>query len=216
MATLPDSYPTLASPGDFEQKIQRSRFIAVAAPADDESAARAVVDTMRRRYHDARHVCFAWRLGIADATVEFRNDDGEPSGTAGEPILLAIRGAGLTDTVVAVARYFGGVKLGTGGLTRAYGSSAQAALQAAPRRTVLLGRRFNLDLDYAQQKTVRHLLEKHRGHVEHEDYTDRIAWRLWLPHSTWQSFADALCEATAAQLALRPAEDVSGTGEPTS
>ena len=118
MSGQPDSYDTLGDTGRFEQKIQRSRFLAEAWPADTEDAARTVIADMRRRYHDARHVCHAWRLGHGESMVEIRNDDGEPSGTAGEPILLAIRGAGLTETVVAVARYFGGVKLGTGGLGR--------------------------------------------------------------------------------------------------
>ena len=205
MPQLPDSYDTLAGPGEAEIKVQRSRFLAVAAPAMDEDAARALVLELRRRHHDARHVCHGWRLGIG-GEVEARNDDGEPSGTAGEPILATIRGAGLSDAAVAVVRWFGGVKLGTGGLQRAYGDAAAAALAAAPRRTVLLGRRFHLDLDYARQKTVRHLLDAHDGRVEHEDYTDRVAWRIWLPHSRWEGFAAALREATADQLHLRDAD----------
>lgn len=207
LENLPESYLTLAAEGRGEVKVQRSRFLALAAPAAGEEEARAVIDAMARQYHDSRHVCHGWRLGHDPGTVENRNDAGEPGGTAGEPILAAIRKRGLVDVVTVVVRYFGGVKLGTGGLVRAYGDTAAQALAAAPRRTVLLGRRFDLDLDYARQKTVRHLLDAHGGHVTAENYSDRVLWRLWLPNSRWQAFAAALTEATADQLTLLDVDD---------
>ena len=209
MTGQPDSYVTIAGPGSDELKIQRSRFLAEAWPAVGEDAARAAVADMRRRFHDARHVCHGWRFGPDGEDGEARNDDGEPSGTAGEPILLAIRGAGLTDIVVTVARYFGGVKLGTGGLTRAYGGAAAAALAAAPRRTVLLGQQYELLLDYAQQKTVRHLLEACAGKVVGEDYGAAVRWRLWLPHSRCEDFLQQVREASAGRLEPRrlPADE---------
>jgi len=204
MPQPPDSYLTLGGLGDDELKVQRSRFVASAGPAATEDDAREFIAAMNRRYHDSRHVCFAFRLGLDDDAVEIRGDDGEPSGTAGEPILLAIRGAGLTDTVVAVARYFGGVKLGTGGLTRAYGGVAATAIEKAPRRTVLLGRLFGLTFDYNQQKTVQHLLEAHGGRTDHEEYGVQVDWRIWLPHSTWEAFTAAIREATANRIEVRP------------
>jgi len=207
MNDQPDSYVTLAGPAEAEQRIQRSRFIALAAPAADMADAQAVVDSMRRRFHDARHVCHAWRVGGVNELSEARQDDGEPSGTAGDPILLAIRGAGRHDTVVAVARYFGGVKLGTGGLARAYGSTAAAALAGAAPREVLLGRRFLLDHDYRLQKTVEHLLASHRGRVEHATWDTAVHSHIWLPHSTWEAFGRALAEATDAQVQLHPLDD---------
>lgn len=211
MNDQPDSYLTLAGTAEAEQRIQRSRFVALAAPAADVGGAQAVVDGMRRRFHDARHVCHAWRVGGRDERSEARQDDGEPSGTAGEPILLAIRGAGVHDAVVAVARYFGGVKLGTGGLARAYGSTAAAALANAPRREVLLGRRFLLDHDYRLQKTVEHLLAGHRGHVEHATWDTAVHSRIWLPNSTWAAFGRALAEATEGQVRLESLDDESPT-----
>ncbi len=194
--TPPDSYLTLASGGASELRVQRSRFLGLSAPAGDEAAARAWLADVARRYHDARHVCHGWRLGAPPATCEGRNDDGEPSGTAGEPILAAIRGAGLCDCVVAVVRYFGGVKLGTGGLARAYGQAADEALAAAPRRTVLQGRRFRLVFPYARQKTVGHVLAGHGGRVEAEDYAADVTWQVWLPHSTWRACGAQLHEIT--------------------
>lgn len=207
MNQLPDSYQTLAREAEAEERIQRSRFIALAAPAADAQAAQAVIDGMRRRFHDARHVCYAWRVGGVVEPADFRQDDGEPSGTAGEPILNAIRSAGVRDVAVAVARYFGGVKLGTGGLSRAYGGLAAQALRAAPRRTVLLGQRFRLDFDYAQQKTVEHLLTAHRGVMEETTYDARVHARLWLPHSTAQRFVTTLHDTTHGQLAAVSLDD---------
>jgi uncharacterized YigZ family protein len=195
-----DHYRTLASPGTAEHKVQRSRFVAEAHPAATEEAARALVAAMRRRYHDARHVGVAWRLGAGDQPVEVRQDDGEPSGTTGEPILQAIRAAGLTDTVVMVARYFGGVKLGTGGLARAYGGTAATALAAAVPRTVLLGRRFEVVMDYDQQKTVRHFLEGGDGRLESEDYGTQVTWRIWLPRPRADAFVAAVRDASAGRV----------------
>ncbi len=214
MSPDPDRYLTLAGPADVEQKIQRSRFLAFAAPAADAGDAAALVDRLRRAHHDARHVCSAWRLGEPDQATEARHDDGEPTGTGGEPILAAIRGAELSDVVVAVVRYFGGIKLGTGGLGRAYGSTAAAALAAAPRREVHLGRHWRLVFPYDQQKTVAHLLAAHAGRPVREDYAADVIWTVWLPRAAGDDFAAAVREATAGRVvpvlqASSPAEETS-------
>ncbi len=198
---MDDAYLTLAGPAEAEIRIQRSRFLALAAPAADEATARAAVTAMQQRYHDCRHVCHAWRLGRATHTIEARQDAGEPAGTAGEPILVAIRQADLVDTVVVVARYFGGIKLGTGGLARAYGDAAQGALTAAPRREVRLGRMAALAFGYAWQRTVGHVLEQCGGHCVGEEYGADVRWRVWLPLATVDAFTTAVCEATAGAVA---------------
>ena len=204
LSDLPDSYLTLAGEGQAEAKVQRSRFIAAAGPADSEEAAKAFIENMARRYHDSRHVCHGWRLGFHPSPVENRSDAGEPSGTAGEPILAAIRKLDLTDVVVVVVRYFGGVKLGTGGLQRAYGGAAELALSAAPVREVLLGREFTLEFPYSFQKTLRHLLESHRGQILAEEYGESVQWKIWLPHSAWQALEAELTEASAGTVRLVP------------
>ncbi len=203
---LPDSYSTLEQPAEIEIKVQRSRFIALASPAEDEESAKQFIAQVRKRFHDSRHVCHGWRLGLQSETVENRNDDGEPSGTAGEPILVAIRRSGLTNVVVTVVRYFGGIKLGTGGLGRAYGGAADLVLDKAPQTEVLLGREFDLHFPYPRRKTVQHLLDQHRGRIISEEYGAEIDWQLWLPHSTWQGFLEALTEATAGELKAEPVE----------
>ena len=199
---LPDSYLTCAQEGRAETKIQRSRFLAVCLPAAGRDTIEEALETIRKDHHDARHVCYAWKVGVGLLAAEKRQDDGEPAGTAGEPILAAIRRAALTDVLVAVVRWFGGVKLGTGGLARAYGEAAEAAIAEAGVREVLMGRHFLLNLPYAQQKTVAHLLGSHNGRVTDQQYAEEVTWRLWLPHSAWRAFAAALTETTGGTLNL--------------
>lgn len=198
-----DSYDILAGSGEAELRIQRSRFLALAAPAADEAMARIAITGVQRRHHDCRHVCHAWRLGVGPALVEGRADAGEPAGTAGEPILAAIRQAGVTDTVVVVARYFGGVKLGPGGLARAYGSAASEALAAAPRRTVRLGQEFVVVFPYARQGLLGRLLAQHDGHVVAEEFAQAVTWVVWVPLALAPTYVAAVTEATAGTVAPR-------------
>ena len=116
--------------GEFEEK--RSRFLCVIERVDDEDAARAVVASQRKTYPDARHHCSAFVIEQSEASPVIRtSDDGEPSGTAGTPMLDQLQGAGLSDVVAVVVRWFGGTKLGTGGLVRAYGNAVSEAIDAA-------------------------------------------------------------------------------------
>lgn len=199
-----DAYDILAGPGEAPLKIQRSRFLALAAPAGDETAARAAVTTMQQRYHDCRHVCHAWRLGPPARVVESRADAGEPAGTAGEPILAAIRQALLTDTVVVVARYFGGIKLGPGGLARAYGAAAAAALAVAPRRTVRLGTEYVLRFAYPHEGILGRTITQHEGRILETDFSGEIAWVVWIPDRLAPGFARAVADATAGAVVALP------------
>lgn len=193
-------YDTLAAPATAELKVQRSRFLAEVHPAADEAAARAVVADMAKRHHDARHVCFAWRLGPDDDRTEHRSDAGEPSGSAGEPILNALRQAEVSDAVAVVVRWFGGVKLGTGGLGRAYRDTAAAALEGARRRRIRLGGEVELAFPYSLQKTVGHLLDQHGGRPVNEAYAEGVVWRVWLPAHTLAAFRAAAEDAGQGRL----------------
>lgn len=124
------SFRTTARPVEAEIEVSRSRFRCLLAPVPDEAAARALIDDVRREHWDARHHCSAFVLG-PDRMTERTNDDGEPAGTAGAPMLDVLRGAELSDVVAVVTRWFGGVLLGTGGLARAYGDAVRAALAEA-------------------------------------------------------------------------------------
>lgn len=117
-----------------ELEVRRSRFLTTLARVDDEEAARAVIAEVRRTYPDARHHCTAFIVESADARpIERSSDDGEPAGTAGMPMLEVLRGAGVSQVVAVVTRYFGGILLGTGGLVRAYSQGVADALARAPR-----------------------------------------------------------------------------------
>jgi len=134
----PDEYEAPATAGEAEERVERSRFLALARPIHSEADAAAFLKGLRDLHHKATHHCSAWRLGHPALTRHFgASDDGEPSGSAGLPILRAIESSGLSDVAVVVVRWYGGVKLGTGGLARAYGSTARLALEACPRQTVV-------------------------------------------------------------------------------
>ena len=130
MANEQQAFLTLAGPAAAELVEKKSRFIGYAAPVADEAAALAFVQEIKARHRDATHNCYAYQAGDNDQ-FQRSSDDGEPSGTAGRPILEVIRGRGLKNTAVVVTRYFGGILLGTGGLVRAYGAAAKQALEAA-------------------------------------------------------------------------------------
>lgn len=123
-------FQTLAAPSESIIREKMSKFIALAFPVNTAEEARAAVKRVENEYHDARHVCWAYMLGAAMEEFQW-SDNGEPSGTAGKPILGQIRSVGVTNVVIAVVRYFGGIKLGTSGLIQAYREAARAALDAA-------------------------------------------------------------------------------------
>ncbi len=126
---MSDTYLTIEAPGEGLYKEKMSRFISFAVPVVTVDEALACVEKYRKEYYDARHVCWAYMIG-ADRKCFRSNDNGEPSGTAGKPILGQINSAGLTDILIVVIRYFGGIKLGTGGLVVAYRTAAAEAIAA--------------------------------------------------------------------------------------
>lgn len=127
---MPDTYHTIASPSEAIYTEQRSKFLAFARPVRTPEEARDIVKEYANKYHDARHVCWAYMLG-ADRTRFLSSDNGEPSGTAGKPILGQINSFELTDLLIVVVRYFGGIKLGTSGLIAAYREAARLAISEA-------------------------------------------------------------------------------------
>ncbi|MFH0756074.1 MAG: YigZ family protein [Bacteroidota bacterium] len=127
---MKDLYLTIESPVQGQFRDKGSRFIAFAFPVNGEEEIKQRIDELKKEYHDARHHCFAWRLG-ADMERYRVNDDGEPSGSAGKPIFGQIKARGLTQILVVVVRYFGGTLLGVGGLIRAYRSATSDALESA-------------------------------------------------------------------------------------
>lgn len=199
------SYRTLATGervGEIE--VKRSRFLAVVRRVDDEDAARALVAELRKEHHDARHHCSAFILGPSPAT-ERSNDDGEPAGTAGSPMLDVLRGRELSDVAAVVVRWFGGTLLGAGGLVRAYGDAVAAALDGAPvvRRTELS--LYDLPVPHADAGKVEADLRARGAQVLGVDYLDRAVLHL---AGELPALAPAVAEITSGTGELTPAGSI--------
>ena len=153
-----DEYRSIASRSEGLYKDNGSRFIALAFPVETEEEIREIVAGLKKEYHDARHHCYAWRLGYRGDRFRAK-DDGEPSGSAGRPILGQIDSLGLSDILVVVVRYFGGIKLGIPGLIRAYRSSTADALSQAEVIGKVAGRTFRVGFDYLSMNSVMKVLK---------------------------------------------------------
>lgn len=153
MTTISDTYYSIGEASEGLFKDNGSRFIALAYPVETEAEVKALMDAARKKYHDARHHCFAYRIGH-DGAVWRASDDGEPAGSAGRQILGQIDSAGLSDVAVIVVRYFGGIKLGIPGLIRAYRTSTADALSNAARLEKVAGRTFPLSFSYEDMPSV--------------------------------------------------------------
>ncbi|MFV0433981.1 MAG: YigZ family protein [Leucobacter sp.] len=189
-------YETIAGPIDAEIEISRSRFLTRLERVEDEEQARAVIARVRSEHPRARHHCSAFVLG-ADGRVQRSNDDGEPSGTAGAPMLDALVSAGLSDAVAVVTRYFGGVLLGAGGLTRAYRAAvAEAVAQSrrvrrAVRREVLVGASYEVAPQIEAEA-------RRRGYgVLAADYSDRVVQRYAVAEEEVGRLGDLAAELSA-------------------
>lgn len=150
---LNDTYRSIKKASEGLFKDNGSRFIALAYPVESEAEVKEIVASLKKEYHDARHHCYAYRIGLK-GDVWRANDDGEPSGSAGRPILGQIDSAGLSDILVVVVRYFGGIKLGIPGLIRAYKSSTADALEAAEVVEKIAGEWIRLDFPYDKLPSV--------------------------------------------------------------
>lgn len=157
---MEDRYLTLksASTGDYKEK--GSKFLSFAYPVSDESEVQQILDQLRKSYHDARHHCYAYVLG-KDRKVHRANDDGEPHHSAGDPILRQLRSRELTNALVVVVRYFGGIKLGVGGLVKAYKAAAAAALNAGEVIEQTCLARIDIRFEYLCMDEVMHLIQRH-------------------------------------------------------
>lgn len=198
----PDHVRTLVRPHRVEiEKVKGSRFLADAAPASDEAGALAVVDRVRAELPDATHHCWAYRL---EGGRERADDDGEPRDSAGAPILRHLQGADLADVVVVVTRWFGGTKLGRGGLVRAYGAAAAAVLDAAPIEARPVVTAFALRHPYDLSGAVDAVLAAHGVTVVASDYGHDVVLRVTVPRSAAAAFVDDLAEATAGRVVATP------------
>ena len=190
----PDIYYTVHDEKRAEIKIKASRFIAAAAPADSKEKALDFLESIRKEFYDANHNCFAYVIG-KDGN-EFRAaDDGEPSGSAGKPILFTINKFDLKDIIVVVTRYFGGTKLGVGGLVRAYSDAAEEALKLCRKKPVLNTVPVEIQCAYEELSAVKRLLDAHAVAFE-EDYTDKVKFTAHIHASEAENFAKSIISNT--------------------
>jgi uncharacterized YigZ family protein len=153
-----DTYKTIKSPAEGLYKEKGSRFVSIAIPVSDQEAIKPIIDKIRKEHHEARHHCFAYMIGH-ERTIWRVNDDGEPSGTAGRPILGQINSYGLTNLIIVVSRYFGGTLLGVSGLINAYRSAAASSLQNADQIECTLQEYYEITYPYISMNDVMRILK---------------------------------------------------------
>lgn len=189
---VPGAYRAPRAEATAELRERRSRFLAVLSPARDEAEATAALEALRRRHPDATHHCWAWRLG--GAADERASDDGEPAGTAGQPILGVLRGAELSDVLGVVVRWYGGVKLGKGGLVRAYAEATRRALAELPTRLVVPSDELVLELPYERIGALKRLVQPPAIELVDERYGERVRLVLRIQRHQRGAFEDKLAE----------------------
>lgn len=186
-------YQTVEKTGESEIVVSKSRFLGVCRPVSSEPEAQDALAALRKRHWDARHCCYAFRL--AKGGLSRSSDDGEPSGTAGAPILNVLLQGGFENTMIAVVRYFGGVLLGTGGLVRAYAKAASEALSAAGTLRMRLCEAITLELSYSSYSALEPLLKSGAYALEPE-FGERVILRCTLPAEDADAFLRAVTERT--------------------
>ena len=194
-------YRTVYQGGQGEIQEKKSRFIAQVFPVETEEEVTQTIEQIKKKYWDARHNCYAFVLG-SRGEISRCSDDGEPSGTAGRPILEVITGQQLCNVLIVVTRYFGGTLLGTGGLVKAYSRAVQAGLADSRIITKQVGCRLIVDTDYNGVGKLQHIAGKMKLPVLDTVYTDRVRMILLIPTDLYGEAVKRITEATAGQAVL--------------
>ena len=204
---MTEQYKTVYEGGEGELVEKKSRFIATVRPVKTEEEANQFVEEMRKKYWDARHNCWAFILGERQ---EFKRcgDDGEPSQTAGKPMMDVLTGAGLTDVEVVVTRYFGGTLLGTGGLVRAYSGAVQEGLKNSTVITKYLGVKLSVTTDYNGVGKLQYLFGQKEIPILSVEYTDKVVFTVLVESSRIQEIKKAITEATSATAQMEESDPV--------
>ena len=195
---VPSGYGT----GEYSEK--RSRFIGQIWPVESEAEAIACIGAVKKSHYDARHNCFAYI--VREGGVTRYSDDGEPQGTAGQPILSVLNGAELQNVCCTVTRYFGGILLGTGGLVRAYTAAAKAALEQAGISQMASWQCMHLSCPYPLFERVKRLLEAHEAIIEETDFGADVRFKVLLREDRTEACSLALRELSAGAVVPVPAE----------
>ncbi|WP_461178504.1 YigZ family protein [Virgibacillus ainsalahensis] len=191
-------YFTVKKEGEDEKTIQKSRFIGYIRRVETEEEAQAFIQEIKKKHHDATHNCSAYMIGEHDQ-VQKANDDGEPSGTAGVPMLEVLKKQGLKDTAVVVTRYFGGIKLGAGGLIRAYGSTTSQAIQTTGivKRQLMQG--FSVTIDYTLLGKLENEIRNSHHILDNINYLDKVEIIVFVKSGEEEGFKEWMIDLTSGQ-----------------
>lgn len=171
----------IKAPCTTEEIIKKSRFIGILAPCINQAEVATCLKQLHTDHPHATHIAFAYRLKTSSGITSRFHDAGEPGGTAGKPIYQHLEGKNLINILLAVIRYYGGVKLGAGGLTRAYGNTAKKVLEIAEFQPYLELTRYEIELDYKQIQSFEHFLRTLNGHILYEAFAEHVKLTIELP-----------------------------------
>ncbi|MGE5223101.1 MAG: YigZ family protein [Omnitrophica WOR_2 bacterium] len=189
-------YPVPAEEIRREMIVVNSRFIATLAPAFSLEEAREFINRVRSEFHDASHNVPVYLIGHGNSVIAHSSDDGEPSGTAGRPALAVLQGSNLGDVAVVISRYFGGTKLGTGGLVRAYGDSVRTVVEAVPRAEKVKTHTVMFDIPYRLLERIRLIAARHQGAILAEDFAGEVTLTVRFAVESISGFQEDLKEVT--------------------
>ena len=205
---LNGSYNVIKQNGESEIVVTKSRFIGNLVSVSTASEAEEYISSIRKKYNDARHNCWAYIVMDGEMIINKCSDDGEPSGTAGRPILSIMEGAGLVNAVCTVTRYFGGVLLGTGGLVRAYSDAASGALENAVISPIRRGKYITFTCDYPDEGGIRRLLESEDFAITDSGYTYKVTITVLGPEERAEGLMARITDMTGGRVVPESGESV--------
>ena len=205
MAENNTAYRIVTQAGSAGIEEKKSRFIADVFPVRSVSDAEARISEVTRKYWDAKHHCYAYIIG-SRSEVSRCSDNGEPSGTAGKPILEVLSGEQLTDSLIVVTRYFGGVLLGTGGLVRAYTQAAQAGIAAAQKGHMVYGQKLTIRVGYDLVNPVQYYLKQEEIEIKEQRYTENVEYDITVMEDRREQIIQELTQRTDARAVIIPGD----------
>ncbi len=193
-------YPIPAQTIRVENTVVNSRFIATIGHADSVDEAKAFIQAVRNEMPNASHHVYAFKIGYGGSITEGMSDDGEPSGTSGPPVLAVLRGADIGDVVIVVTRYFGGTKLGTGGLVRAYSGAAKDAISSLPIELKIEKHHIGISVPYTFYERLRLILNEYHAVVESEEFDAEVTVYAYIPVDQFDSLRSAIQNLTSGKV----------------
>lgn len=200
------SYITIRNSGEDRFEEKKSEFIGYAKRVENEEEAKAFINEIKNMHKQARHNCSAYVIG-SNMNIQRYSDDGEPQGTAGIPILEVMKKSRITDCAVVVTRYFGGILLGTGGLTRAYTKGASIAIKAAGIVEKVEGLKLSFEIEYDLFGRIQHICGQNSWHIEDAEYSDKVLVHILSEKAISEIIENEIVEATSGKVIVRKGEE---------